>query len=162
MPEPTARQVDAFKRFLSELPHGKDTELVLLKGHILIEEQVRLLIDRRLRYPSALHEPNTQLECHQAIQLARAFFPPGHNPEMWQAISKLNKMRNDIAHNILPRDSLNDRIAAWVTSFSSGFGDFPDKTLQFEFTLWSLFDAVSELVDSPNAEVVQLEKQSKQ
>ncbi len=49
MHEITERQLLAFKRFLSALPHGQDTELVLLKGHILIEEQVRLLIDRRLR-----------------------------------------------------------------------------------------------------------------
>jgi hypothetical protein len=149
--EVTERQLEAFKRFLSLLPHGQDAELVLLKGHILIEEQVRALIDRRLRNPDALHEPNADLGCHQAIHLARAFFPAGHQPDLWKALAKLNKMRNDIAHNILLRNDLNDRISAWVESFPTGFSAFPDETLRFEFTLWSLFVTVSELVDNLSA-----------
>ena len=161
MREVTDRQLLAFKRFLSVLPHGKETELVLLKGHILIEEQVRTLIDRRLRNPAALREANANLECHQAIQLAKAFFPPDYRPELWNAVAKLNKMRNDIAHSILQRESLADRVAAWVESFPTGFADSPDKALRFEFTLWSLFDAVSELVDTPSAEVVRLGSESK-
>lgn len=156
MSEITERQLDAFERFLSVLPHGQDTELVLLKGHLLIEEQVRTLVDKRLRNPAALHEANATLECHQVIHLAKAFFPLGHQPELWQAVAKLNKMRNDIAHNILPSGSLNDRISAWVETFPTGFCDLTDKTLRFEFTLWSLFAAISELVDTPNAEVIYL------
>lgn len=162
MSEVTDRQLEAFKRFLSVLPHGQATELVLLKGHLLIEEQVRSVVDRRLRNPGALHEGNAKLECHQAIQLARAFFPPGHQPELWRAVAKLNSMRNDIAHKILLSGSLTDRISDWVQAFPTGFRDFPDKDLQFEFTMWSLFDAVSELVDTPNAEVVYLAQNSDQ
>jgi hypothetical protein len=154
--EITDRQLDAFRHFLSKLPHGGDIELVLLKGHILIEEQVRILVDRRLPNPAALRESNASPECHQAIQLAKAFFPPGFYPELWNAISKLNKMRNDIAHNILARESLTDRVEAWIQSFPTGFAGIEDKTLRFEITLWSLFDAVSELVDSPSAVVIPL------
>lgn len=156
MREITERQLLAFARFLAALPHGEETELVLLKGHILIEEQVRVLINHRLRNPVALREANARLECHQAIQLAKAFFPPDFQPKLWIAVAKLNTMRNDIAHNILLRESLADRVAAWVESFPTGFTDFPDKALRFEFTLWSLFDAVSELVDTPSAEVIPL------
>lgn len=160
MREITDRQLAAFKRFLSVLPHGQDVELVLLKGHILIEEQIRTLIDRRLRNPDALREPNAELECHQAIHLAKAFFPPGYQLELWKTLAKLNKMRNDIAHNILPRESLSSRITAWIDSFPTGFHDFPDNALRFEFTLWSLFDAVSEIVDTPNAEILEIRQAS--
>ena len=156
MREITERQLLAFKRFVAILPHGQDVELVLLKGHILIEQQVRLLIERRLRNPGALREANAELESHQAIRLAQAFFPPDHQPETWRAVLKLNKMRNDIAHNLLPPQSLNDQIRDWVGSFPSGFSDFPDEAFRFEITLWSLFDAVSELVDTPNAEILRM------
>ena len=156
MREITDRQLSAFNNFLSNLPHGQDVELVLLKGHILIEKQVRLLINRRLRNAEVLCEANAELECHHAIRLAQAFFPPGHLPALWRALLRLNKMRNDIAHNLLPRQSLNDQIRDWVQSFPTGFDDMPDKGLAFEMTLWSLFDAVSELVDTPNAEILQM------
>jgi hypothetical protein len=152
----TERQLSAFQRFLSTLPHGKDPEFVLLKGHILIEEQIYTLINRRLRNPDALREANAALDSIQAIRLAQSFFPPGHQIQLWDAILKLNKMRNDIAHNLLPRQSLNDRISDWVRSFPSGFNEIPDADLRFEVSLWSLFDAVSELVDTPSAELLHI------
>jgi hypothetical protein len=156
MREITDRQLMAFRAFLLKLPHVKDAELVLLKGHVLIEEQIRLIIDRRVRNPAALCDANARLDCHQAICLARSFFPPDFQPEVWRAATKLNKIRNDIAHEIVPHQSLADRISAWVEMFPAGFSDFTDKTLRFEATLWSLFDAVSELVDTPSAEAIQM------
>jgi hypothetical protein len=147
----TDRQLEAFRKFLDLLPHGKDADLVLLKGHLLIEEQLRLLIDQRLRNPTAL--PDARLECHQCICLAQSFFPPNHELWLWQALKKLNKIRNDIAHQIQPK-GLQDRIEDFITSVQSGFHDYPDKTVRFEFTLWSLFTAVSDLVDLPIPKVV--------
>ncbi len=151
--EITPRQLEAFQRFIKLLPHGKDIDLVLLKGHILIEEQVRLLIDRRLRNRAALSD--ARLECHQCICLAESFYPANHEPWLWKALKKLNKMRNDIAHQIEP-SGLQDRIDAFVASVPSGLDGIEDKNGRFEITLWSLFDAVSELIDSSVAQVLPL------
>lgn len=147
MPEFTSRHLEAFQRFLGLLPHGKDPELVLLKGHLLIEEQIRALIDSRLQNPQSLKEANARLETHQAIQLAKAFFPPGHMVDTWRAVSKLNTLRNDIAHNLVEKGSLSDRIEAWVQSAPTGAKDYDDSTARFEITLWALFESVSSLID---------------
>ena len=157
MSEITELQLEAFRNFLATLPHGKDIELVLLKGHLLIEEQVRLLLHRRLRNPAVLQESNSSLETHQAIQLARAFFPPDHLPEVWKAVLKLNKLRNDIAHNLWSKSSLADKVEAWVQLAPTGFKDHPNPQLRFEFTLWSMFEAISALVDAPSAEIVNIQ-----
>ena len=69
----TERQVEAFRRFLGKLPHGKDVELVILKAHLLIEEQIRQIVDERLKTPAALRD--ARLTFHQAFCLAQAFFP---------------------------------------------------------------------------------------
>ena len=148
------RHLYAFKNFVESLPHGKDIELVLLKGHLLIEEQVRLIIHRRLRNPAVLSEANSQLETHQAIQLARAFFPSDHMPEIWKATLKLNKLRNDIAHSLWSKASLSDKVAAWVQLVPSTLTVGPDAQQNFELALWSLFEAVSSVVDQPSAELV--------
>ena len=50
--EITDRQLESFQRFLKLLPHGKDLDLVILKAHLLIEEQLRQLISERLKNPS--------------------------------------------------------------------------------------------------------------
>lgn len=42
------RQIEAFRRFFEKLPHGKDFTLVVLRGHLLLEEQVRAVVDERL------------------------------------------------------------------------------------------------------------------
>ena len=139
------------------LPHGKGIELVLLKGHLLIEKQVRLLLHRRLRNPAVLLEANSSLEAHQAIQLAKAFFPPDHLPDVWTAVQKLNKLRNDIAHNLWSKSALADKVEAWVQLAPTGFKDHPDPQLRFEFTLWSVFEAISALVDAPSAEIINIQ-----
>ena len=158
MAEITDRHLSAFKTFLATLPHGKDVELVLLKGHLLVEEQIRLIIHRRLRNPDVLTEANSRLETHQAIQLARAFFPADHMPEIWISALKLNRLRNDIAHNLWSKESLTDKVAAWVKLVPSTLTEGPDAQQNFELALWSLFEAVSSLVDQPAAEVVQMRR----
>ena len=67
--------------------------------------------------------------------------------DTWRAISKLNTLRNEIAHKLVKKESLAEKIEAWVRSAPTGAKDFDDATTRFEFTLWGLFEAVSSLVD---------------
>ncbi|KFX63846.1 hypothetical protein KBK24_0119300 [Burkholderia sp. K24] len=139
----TDRQLDAFRKFLKLLPHGKDIELIVLKAHLLIEEQIHLIVRRHLRNPDALGK----LSCDKAISLAQALHPPGHDPSIWDAVRKLNILRNEIAHQL---DSVKrqEKMDALVLSFPGGF-DSIAKTDQdrFELTIWSVFVAVSDLAD---------------
>ena len=52
----TQRQLDAFRRFLKLLPHGQDLALVILKEHLLIEEQIKLIINERVRKHESLSD----------------------------------------------------------------------------------------------------------
>ena len=141
----SAKQIEAFKRFFAKLPHGQDFALVILKGHLLLEEQVRAIVDERLTNPTSLND--ARLECHQAICLAEALCPRDVEPVLWKSAKKLNKLRNDIAHNLDP-NGLGDRVADFVSSFPSGFESEND-TLQekFEKSLLSLFVSMAELTD---------------
>lgn len=157
MPKITPRRAAAFRRFITTLPKGKDTELVLLKGHLLIEEQVRALIDHRLRNPDVLREANSRFDTHKAIQLARAFFPPDHLLGVWDSVLKLNKLRNDIAHNLWPKSALADKIDSWVKTAPVNLQGIDEPEARFEMTLWILFEAISNLVDAPSAKVVKFD-----
>jgi hypothetical protein len=149
----TDRQLDAFRRFLRILPHGKDVELVILKAHLLIEEQVRQIVDERLKNPTALAD--ARLGCHQAICVAQSFFPADRDLSLWAGLKKLNKLRNDIAHNLEPKQ-LQNHIEEFIGSFPTGVTDGPDEAVRFELVLWSLFVAVSDLVERPSAQVLEL------
>lgn len=147
------KELESFRRFLSLLPHGKDTELVLLKAHILIDEQIHQIINGRVKNPDALKDG--RLECHQAICLAQSFFPPEFQPFLWDALKKLNKMRNDIAHKA-ENTGLHDRIEGFITEYPWGFQEMEDKVARFELSLWSLFAHVARLVESPEEKVIEL------
>lgn len=151
--EVTDRQIEAFRRFLALLPHGKDRRLVVLQAHLLIEEQLRQLVSERLKNTRAIEEAD--LDFHQCACVAQSYFPPDHLPWLWAGVKKLNKIRNDIAHKLEPK-GLQDRMDELVSSFPSGVKVFDDEISRFELTLWSLFTAVSELVETPSATVVPL------
>ncbi len=149
--EITEHQLQAFNRFLSVLPSGRELDLVILKAHLLIEEQVNVLIDERLKSAAALKK--AQLDSFQRICLAESFFPSDFQPWLWPALKKLNKLRNDIAHQISPA-GIDARID-YIIKLMPGAGDIGNvantRQRQFEITLWSLFDAVSNLVESRKA-----------
>src|SRR5260221_14025880 len=143
LPDITPRQIEAFRRFLLLLPDGKDRGLVVLKAHLLIEEQVRQLVFNRAENPKAVVEAS--LDCHQCICLAQSLYADDFQPWLWATLKKLNKIRNDIVHNIQPA-GLQDRMNDFVDSFPSDFRN-ADELTRFEMTLWSLFTSISGLVD---------------
>lgn len=150
-PEIAERQLDAFKRFLGLLPHGKELDLVILKAHLLVEEQVNALIDERLKNAPALKK--AKLGSFHRICLAESFFPEDFQPWLWPALRKLNELRNDIAHQLSPV-GINESIDHIIKSIPGDIGKVSStRQERFEMTLWSLFDAVSELVESHKAPV---------
>jgi hypothetical protein len=151
----TDRQLRAFRRFLERLPHGKELDLVILKAHLLIGEQVNALLQERLKNPSVLLGEE-RFESFYRICAAQAFFTPDFQPWLWHALRQLNKLRNRVAHHIEPKriDNLIDDL---IRSIPGDIGKgAPTGQERFEFALWSLFDAVSELVESRKALVVEL------
>lgn len=137
------RQVQAFQRFLEQLPHGGDRELVILKGHLLIEEQVRLILSQNVCNQSALVQAN--LNCHQAICLAEALISKGENENFWSSVKKLNKLRNSIAHNIF-QIGFHDMVDDFVYSFPAPWeGESIEQS--FELSIWSLFIYISSFVE---------------
>lgn len=150
----TQRQLEAFGKFLKLLPHGQDLTLVILKGHLLIEEQVRQLIDERVKIPQSLGD--ARLTCYQAICIAEAFCSE-EQKYIWDAVKKLNNIRNELAHKTEPV-GLDDRIDDFVQSVRSLNLDEENEQKRIEFTLWALFEAVSSLVERPTATMFELAK----
>ena len=149
----TQRQIDAARRFLTLLPRGQDLMSVILKGHLLIEEQVRQIIDERVKKPDSLRD--ARLECYQAICIAESFFSE-EQEYIWNAFKKLNKIRNELAHKTEPV-GVDDRIDDFVNSVPWGPA-VEGRRERIEYALWKLFEAVSSLVQRPTATVHELVK----
>ncbi len=95
------RDMDAaIGRILEHLPIKADPVLTLLKGHMLVEETVRKFVDAKVVSRHAVDE--AQLSFHQTCCLAKALYPCDELGWLWDAAKKLNRLRNDLAHNLEP------------------------------------------------------------
>ncbi|EMF8902533.1 hypothetical protein V4U21_004610 [Vibrio parahaemolyticus] len=105
------------KKFGQHFPVESDFVLQVLKGHLLLEESNREFLVALASHPSALKgDSGAPFDCHQAICITQAFYPQSnHINWVWSAAKRLNKMRNNLAHNLEPRGD----IKATMMSFNS-------------------------------------------
>ena len=103
MPIPDEHAIASFRKFYKHIPRTKDQSLVILKLHLLVEEQIRTYVDGRLPHKEKL----AKISCHQAICLAEALSTENINPAIWEAARKLNSLRNKIAHHLEPENILS-------------------------------------------------------
>jgi hypothetical protein len=84
-------------RFRQHFPkQSNDFALVVLKGHLLLEESVNRLLSVLLCNPGDIEGAN--LRFHQKLCLIRALIPARIN--LVDAAEKLNILRNRLAHNL--------------------------------------------------------------
>src|SRR5438477_12372158 len=77
---------DRFRRHFAL--RSNNFTLVVLKGHLLLEETVNRLLAALLREPEAIEGAN--LRFHQKLCVIRALFPAGRGDRLYDAAEKLN------------------------------------------------------------------------
>lgn len=112
LPHVDQHAIEAFRRFYTLLPRSSDATLVVLKIHLLVEEQIRAYVNERVANLAALKK--AELNCHQTIWLAQALCADELHPNVWEAARKLNELRNKIAHDLEPAGVL-ERMSNFCT-----------------------------------------------
>jgi hypothetical protein len=90
-------------RFATHLfPAGNDLTLIILKGHLLLEEELNARLREIALRPQALQE--ARLRFHALSRVCMAFLYGANSAEQWfwSAIASLNSIRNDLAHHLDP------------------------------------------------------------
>lgn len=100
LPHMTTNNTD-IKRLAKHLPiDSADVSLLILKGHLLLEELLNEYLESKLPRPEHLEE--ARLTFFQRVAITRALEPLGPNDWVWSALAKLNTARNAFAHNLEP------------------------------------------------------------
>jgi hypothetical protein len=94
-------------QFEKHLRYVDETAQVVLKGHLIAEEALSRIIERFSFNPSYISE--CRLNFAQKVMIARAFCLRKDKNGIWDLLSGLNRLRNEIAHN-LSSDKRKDRI----------------------------------------------------
>lgn len=83
-------------RYDRYMPKTDDVTLIVLRGHLLVEEVLFELAGTV--FPSSQYLP--KFTFHQLACVVRAADPLSANDPCWEMILRLNSLRNDLAHNL--------------------------------------------------------------
>lgn len=101
--EKLAKFGDSFNRSWNHFQLLENKDLIILKGHLLVEERLWEMVSLNLKNPKEVD----RFSFSQFLSLAKAMYDlPEDTPWLWAAIGKLNKLRNMAAHNLSPDDLL--------------------------------------------------------
>ena len=86
--------------YLRHLPEdiGYPIEVLVLRGHILIERQLTRLIESQLPNPGALNLE--QMRFSSKLRLAEALCGHQIHNWVWEALRSVNNLRNSLAHKL--------------------------------------------------------------
>ena len=112
-------QDNQWDRFRRLLPPLQSLELLILRGHLLVEEEFRGFLRAHCKHPEELGA--ARLSFVQMIQLTRAIGGWPRNDALWHFTLGLNAVRNRLAHRLEPGEisSLVDNLlrAYWRNSY---------------------------------------------
>lgn len=86
----------SIERFQEQMRYVDDLAMVVLKGHLLIEEALTRIIEQFLFHPK--HLADCKLSFFQKVQLAQGFCLRKNQLKIWDLILAINSLRNVLAH----------------------------------------------------------------
>ncbi len=98
--KPSGPDTAEILRLIKYLPHGNDIDLIILKGHLLVEEQLIQLVKSKVKFPAAI--ANVNFGFYHLLCFAKALAYQSEFDWAWEALRKLNTIRNDLAHHLEP------------------------------------------------------------
>ncbi len=133
-----------------------DLGLIILKGHLLLEEQLKIIISERMKKPEALELYTSKWGFNQVVCLTEALCSGEVQDDLWKCLRKLNRLRNDMAHQLEPK-GLEDRIHDLKMSWPYGPGEENDDDDHWLYlNLFSMVIMLSGLARKPSSKVAQL------
>lgn len=89
-------------RYDEHMPEDDDISLIVLKGHLLIEEMLLDLASLALEHPEYIKK--VRLSFHELACMVRALISENSDDKCWEVILKINSLRNKLAHKLDPPD----------------------------------------------------------
>ncbi len=141
----------AFERVMAHLPVDGEPSLVVLKAHLLVEEQLWALIYARLGMNEDLlarfkkrfqSSADIALIAEALVSEEDVAFHEAH--WLWKAIEKLNSVRNRLAHDLEPV-GVEDKMADLVSCVSTSQERTSDLRIDFYMAAFQICQSLESL-----------------
>jgi hypothetical protein len=86
-----------FIQFIGKL-ESDDEALIVLKGHLVLEERLTAVIEKFVFHPE--HLEKARLSFAQKVNIARCLSLDESANAMWDLIEKINALRNKLSHSL--------------------------------------------------------------
>lgn len=86
-----------FVRLIGEL-ESDDDALIIMKGHLVLEERITAVIEKFVFHPEYLDK--ARLSFAQKVNVARTLSLDESGNSLWMLIDKLNSLRNRLSHSL--------------------------------------------------------------
>ena len=96
---------DLHSKYQEFVKNGDVESVLILKGHLVIEELLTMAITATTGSEKEITE--AKLSFSQKRLIAKALAGPNKSDGIWKIIDTLNKLRNDVGHNLTPQKSEN-------------------------------------------------------
>ncbi|CAK1700414.1 MULTISPECIES: hypothetical protein [Vibrio] len=96
----TEEYFENLEKFYDQLPSNGDLTLLVLKGHLLIEQQIRSYVYNH--FPNQKVLKDVFKDTHSLISAGKAYADPSclDTIALWDCFIKLNSIRNFLAHRL--------------------------------------------------------------
>lgn len=91
-----------YRKMEKHLYDATDPILIILKTHLIIEENLYIAVCNKLNHPS--HIEDARLSFSQLLKIAKSIYFNYKLDAVWVALDSLNKIRNRFSHNLEPRE----------------------------------------------------------
>ncbi len=134
------------KKFFENISlETKSETLILLKGHLLLEDLMREYCASKVIKDKYLME--ARLGFMHVLGLTRAFVESGENQWIWSGLEQVNSMRNKLAHNLNPQqiEIKKDKFIQYVNTASKVKFLTDENTPKFANLTYAIYVLFSEL-----------------
>lgn len=109
--------VDDLTRLIAALPAGEDLVLLVLKGHLVVEQLLNHYIDVVSPNPKPILELS-RLGFSMRVRIAQSLYHHDDDIDkiLWTPIRQLNQLRNSIAHELEPK-TLEQQVDALIKGY---------------------------------------------
>jgi hypothetical protein len=115
---------DSGKLIKEHMPKSNDLELIILKGHILLEYLLNQIINIKSEYN--LEIESTNFSFNQKIEILVILNIIENNSDIFQILKIWNNLRNQIAHRLYFDRKLVDRLIKLGVKWTKGENHLPN------------------------------------
>jgi len=94
----TSEYFASLERFQTHLPAGKDAELLILKGHLLVERLLEKYVSQNVAHSAELQQAGFRFA--QKLAIVAALHTQTESAWLWSSLRTFNRLRNELAHQI--------------------------------------------------------------